>query len=45
MAERDGRHIDLFVGKEMMYFFGGGGDVDIDAEVEAARALEFVPDQ
>jgi hypothetical protein len=36
---------NLLVGKDAMFFFGAGADVDVDAEIEAAGALEFVPDQ
>ena len=28
-----------------MHFFGGRGDIDIHAKIEAVGALEFVPDQ
>ena len=28
-----------------MHFFGCGCDIDVDSQIEAARALEFVPYQ
>ena len=39
------RDVDLFVREDPPFFFGGGGDVHIHAQVEAARTLQFVPDQ
>jgi hypothetical protein len=40
-----GRHADLLVREKAMHFFRSGRDIDIDAQIEAARALQFVPDQ
>ena len=39
---RDG---NLFLGEDAMFFFGAGADIDVHAEIEAARAFEFVPDE
>jgi len=39
---RDG---NLFLGEDAMLLFGAGADVDIDAEIEAARTFKFVPDE
>ena len=40
-----GRNGDLLVGKYAAFFVGAGADVHIDAKVEAARALQFIPDE
>ena len=48
-GENDGgarrRDRDLLFGKDAMLFFGAGADIDIDAQIEAARAFQFVPDE
>ena len=39
------RHVDLLVREKAMHFFRSRRDIDIHAKIEAARALQFVPDQ
>src|SRR5208283_1439610 len=39
------RDFNLFVGKKFGHLFAGGGDIDIDAQIETAGALQFVPDE
>jgi len=39
------RHVDLLIGEKAMHFLRGRGDIDIHAKIEAARALQFIPDQ
>ena len=39
------RDRDLLVGKDAVFFVGAGADVDIHAQIEAARAFQFIPDQ
>ena len=36
---------DLLFGKDAMLFFGAGADIDVDAQIEAAGALQFIPDE
>src|SRR5208282_715685 len=35
----------LLLRKKTVHFFRSGGDIDIHTQIEAARALQFVPDQ
>ena len=48
-GENDGRarrrNCNLLIGKYAMLFFGTSADVDIHAQIEAARPLQFIPDQ
>ena len=39
---RDG---DLFVGEDAVLFVGASADVDIHAQIEAPRTLQFIPDE
>ena len=38
-------YVDLLAGEKAMNFLGSGGDIDIDAKIEAARAFCLVPDE
>jgi hypothetical protein len=48
-GENDGgtgwRNGNLFVREDPMFFLGGGADIHVDAEIKAARAFVFVPDE
>src|SRR5208283_4635704 len=37
--------LNLLVGKEPGHLFAGGGDIDIDAQIETAGAFQFIPDE
>ncbi len=39
------RDRDLLIGEYAVFFFGAGADVHVDAQIEAARAFQFIPDQ
>ena len=39
------RDRDLLIGENAVLFFGAGADVDVHAKVEAARTLQFIPDE
>src|SRR5208283_4817480 len=39
------RHVDLLIREQAMHLFRSCRDVDIHAQIKAARALQFVPDQ
>src|SRR6202023_3694440 len=39
------RHIDLLIREKAVHFFRSRGDIDIHTKIEAARTLQFVPDQ
>ena len=43
--DRSARRTDrnLLIGEDAVFFFGAGADVNIDAKVEAARALQGIP--
>ena len=45
MALREGVTSICSFGKELLELFAGGGDIDVDAEIETARALQFIPDK
>ena len=48
-GENDGRarwrDRNLLIGKYAVFFFGAGADVDVHAQIEAARAFQFIPDE
>jgi len=39
------RHVDLLIREKAVHFFRSRGDIDIHSKIEAARALQLVPDE